>query len=186
MIGRWTMVGAAALLAACGGSTASSSGSGSTATASGAATLSFGDALTRTETAHPDAKAFEVEYEEHGGRRVIEVEVLSGETVHAVFYDPASGEVVEEADETPEADEAASLPTVRAAIEAGSVSMRSALELANSHHPEGIEAVELQVENGAVVVAVLVRDASGMARYAHDPATGNELSRAAGAAEHAE
>lgn len=182
------MIAGAVFLAACGGGTAATSSSTSaTVTETSTSTLSFADALGRAEAAYPGTAAFEVEYEEHEGRRVVEVEVLSGDSVREVYYDLTSGDVVHEASETPEADEAAALPVLRAGIDAGSLSMRRALEIATANYAEAsIDAVELQVENGVAIVSIVVREASGTTRYVHDPATGSRVSSAPGSAEHSE
>jgi uncharacterized membrane protein YkoI len=187
-MGKRTMMMGAMILAACGGGAAESSGSSSsTVTESSSTTLSFADALSRAEAAYPGTSAFEVEYEEHEGRRVVEVEVVSGAEVREVYYDPSTGDVVHEASETPEADEALALPTIRDGITAGTLSMRRSIELATSTYPAAsIEAVELQVENGTAVVSILVREAAGVTRYVHDAASGALISNAPGTAEHAE
>jgi uncharacterized iron-regulated membrane protein len=188
MTRRTWAIGVVVVLSACGGGAASSSG-GTTSTGgtAAAAPIRLVDALDRAEAHLPSTQPFEVEYEEHEGRRVIEVEVISGETVHAVFYDPATGEIVDEADETPEADEAAALPALRDQIAAGTLSLRRALELATSSYDvASVEAVELVIENGAGAASVLVREEAGMTRYLHEPTTGAVISSGPGTAEHGE
>lgn len=182
-----TTVVLAIFLCACGGGAAATSRGGTATESEATSALGFSDALARAEAAYPGTHAFEVEVEEHEGRRVIEVEVLSGAEVREIYYDPSTGDVVHEASETPEAEEAAALPTLRDGIAAGTFSLRGALTLAASSYPAGsIEAVELQVEGGTPVVSIVVRGASGSTRHVHDAATGTLVSSAPGSAEHAE
>lgn len=188
---RWTMTVVVVLVAAaCGGGAAETAppASAETATAgSSSASLSFDDALSRAEAAYPDAPAFEVEYETHEGARVLEVEMMTTTGVHEVYYDLASGAAVHESDETPDADETAAFPALRAQISAGAISMRRALELASSQYPAGsVEAVEFAVEGGRVVTAIVAREASGATRHVHDAASGEHLSSAPAHGEHDE
>lgn len=181
---------AAGLAGACGGSApeaAPAQSSQRTVTESSESGLSFGDALTRAEQRYPNAEAFEVEYERHQGSRVVEVEVIQGDDVREVYFDPSNGQIVHEALETPEADEASALPQLHGDIQAGRVSMRRGLELAMSSHPEAdVRAVELQVVDGRTVVSVLVSEPGGARRYLHDAASGQLVSEGAGSLEHDE
>lgn len=140
---------------------------------------SFGmaDAIDAALARVPAGLPFEVEFDEDGGRELLEVELFVGEEMREIFFEPGTGAFVREGEEVPEADEAPRLPALRAQLEAGAITLRAALATAAQHYdPASIREVELEIRDGRLVIEIEVREAGGDAEYVHDAETFARLS----------
>jgi uncharacterized membrane protein YkoI len=155
-------------LAACGGTSTPDAPS----SAGGEAAFTWGDAIAAARAADPSFVPTEVEIESVEGRELVEVEGIRGDEVVERYYDPATGELVQEGTEALDEEETAALPTLRQRLSDGEARLEDVLAMARRAYPEGIREVELEMHGDALIFEVTV-EVDGEARvFVHDPATG--------------
>lgn len=119
----------------------------------------------------------EIEWEQEGERRLIEVEFIRGEEVVERYIDPTTAEVVEEEiDDFSDEAEAAAFPLLRAALASNPIRLEDALANARETYAgDEVVEVEFKFRNERVVVEVEVRRGGELRTYFHDPVSGERL-----------
>lgn len=115
----------------------------------------------------------EIEWEEEEGERRLEVEFFNGDTKIERYFDPATGELLDETyDEYDDADESAAAAELRAALAANPLRLEDAIATAQgAYSADAVREVEF-IWRGRVLIEVEVNEESGLRVYFHDPATG--------------
>lgn len=148
-----------ALLVGCGGSPEPESRVDPEPSAGGEATMSFEDALAAGRAQMPDGMPIEVEVEMVDGTRYLEVEMIEGDGITEMYFDPSNGELFRSGPEAMEEDEAAAFPSLRAALEARPRAMEEALERAlATHDAANVREVSLVWAEDALAVRVVTED----------------------------
>lgn len=139
-------------LAACGGARSDAT----TAPAREALDLRSVVGVARAQA--PDAIPIEAEHETLDGAATLEVEVLEGGVIRELYFDPATGVLVQDGVEELAPDEAETLPALEAALSDGGVTLEDAVDFALATHADGdVREVELELHDGRLVLEVGVR-----------------------------
>ena len=147
------------------------------ASSGGESDFGFDEALAAARERMPDGLPMEVEHEVLDGAAYIEVELITDGAIRELFFDPQTGEVAREGDETLDAEEQAALPSLTEALRARSTAMEDGLAIAREHHSDAqLREVELIWADGQVFVEVEIDD-GGAAQSHRYPLDGAEQPR---------
>lgn len=167
-------------LTACSGASSAEDEPPPTTTEGGEATpgssFGFDEALAAARLEMPAGIPIEVEHEDVGGRSLLEVELIDGDVVRELYYDPRDGTLARRGDEQLTEDEQAALPALREALSAGEATLERAIEVARQHHDDAsLREVELELSDGRPVVQVEI-DVGGAAQaHLYDLETGEPV-----------
>lgn len=140
-----------------------------------ARSVSFADAVATAQAEVPEGVPYEVEFEEHEGQSVIEVELFVGSIVREVHIDPVSGAVISVEDETDGEQTPAELEQQAKLVAEAKLSIPEAAAKASEQLGGTATEVEFEVIDGALVAVVTV-EVDGEARELRlDPVDGQVL-----------
>lgn len=167
------------LFAGCaGGGSAGSTVAASAAAPSGggaehAGPLGFEGALAMARARDPNGLPVEVEREAVDGKTLIEVEMVRGDEVIELYYDPETRALVREAVEELEPHEVATLPALRQHLSEGTARLEDVLALARERYAsDDVREVELEMHGEQLVMEVTVVRDGKASEMVHDPQSG--------------
>lgn len=165
------MTSMALALAACGGARSDAT----TAPAREALDLRSVVGVARAQA--PGAIPIEVEHETLDGAATLEVEVLEGGVIRELYFDPATGALLQDGVEELAPDEAEALPALEAALSDGGVTLEDAVDFAlATHADDDVREVELELHDGRLVLEVGVRRNGEDVELVYDAVTRELLS----------
>ncbi|MGF1469489.1 MAG: PepSY domain-containing protein [Sandaracinaceae bacterium] len=174
---RYTLISPlAAVLLACGGGGDGMSSQQPASAGDESAAFTWEDAITSARAADATLIPIEVELEQVEGRTLIEVEGIRGDAVVELYYDPASGALVQEGVEELTPEEQASLPALRQRLASGDPRLEDGLAMARQRYAaDELREVELEMHGDRLVLEVEVERDGQTTAWVHDAASGELL-----------
>lgn len=147
---------------------------------------SFDAVIAAARRERPAGTPIEVEREQVAGAMLLEVELLEGDTIAELYFDPTTGELVRQGEEHLSAAEQAALPALREALAQNAPTLEEALALARQHYgDEEMHEVELELHEGRLVLEVAIERNGRREIVLHDVQSGERIGEETGS-EHEE